>query len=194
MMAAVISGLLFSARAQEANEIPQLHPFHAELPPTFWEQHGGLVLVTGLVLAALAGVLVWWWLRPRPPVVVPPEVEAREALAALPAAAAGATLSRVSRILREYLRRAFLLPPDECTTPEFCRLLLNHPEVGPELAGALADFFRDNDLQKFSPAGSTPPPAQAAARALALIEQCETRRASPRAAQTAASRPATQPA
>jgi hypothetical protein len=195
-MVIVTTNFLLSVRAQAqggADEIPKLHPFHAEIPPTFWEQHGMMVLVTGLVLTILAGVLLWLLLRPRPPVVVPPEVQAREALAALPATGGdGAALSRVSQILRRYFRQAFGLPPVELTTTEFCRVLSDNPRIGPELAGALAEFLRDNDRRKFSP-GGTPAAttwgaqsaAEAVARARALIEQGEARRAGLRAAQAA---------
>ena len=196
-VAVIITGLLLSARARAqdgAVELPQLHPFHAEFLPTFWERHGVLVVITGLGLAGLAGLALWWWLRPQPPVVVPPEVQAREALAALPAdTGAGETLSRVAQILRGYVRRAFDLPPAELTTTEFCRELSGSAEVGPELAGILTDYLRENDRRKFSAAGTAPSRAETVAAALALIERCEARRAALRAAATAAP-PAPHPA
>jgi hypothetical protein len=178
------AGLQLSVQAQEAEEIPRLLPFHPEIPPSFWERHEWLlVVVAGLALAVTVGRLLWRWRHPRPPVLAPPAVLAREALAALPAGAeAGATLSRVSQILREYLRRAFWLPPGETTTTVLCQRLADHPGVGAELAGALTEFLRDNDRRKFAPTGPPQPPANDAARALTLIQQCEERLAALRAA------------
>jgi hypothetical protein len=171
----------------DTNEIPKLRPIHAEIPPGFWAQHGTMVLIIGVVLAALGGLFVWWLTRPRAVVAVPPEAEARAALADLPLTAdEGVKLSRVSQILRHYVQRAFELPPHELTTTEFCRALADHPHLGPELAGALGGFLRDTDRRKFAPAGTTPPQPAAAATALALIDQCETRRAAQPAAAAAA--------
>ena len=50
------------------DDIPPLRPPHAELPPTFWEQHGLWVIVAGSrSLLALVGAAVWCLLRPKPP-------------------------------------------------------------------------------------------------------------------------------
>jgi hypothetical protein len=198
LLLAALPCLLFSARALaqgEANEVPRLHPFHDEIPPTFWEQYGAWVLAAGLVLLGCAGLVVWRLTRPRAPVVPAAAVQAREALAALPATAGeGATLSRVSQILRLYVQRAFGLPPVELTTAEFCQALSASSNAGPELAGVLTSFLRENDRQKFSPARTNPAAAQAVAQARALIDQCEARQASRRAARTAASAAAPKPA
>jgi hypothetical protein len=192
------AGLQLPARAQapgDTNEIPQLRPPRAEIPPGFWAQHGTMGLVIAVVLAALAGLIVWWLTRPRAAVVVPPEVEARAALAALPVTAGeGEKLSRVSQILRLYVQRAFELPLGELTTTEFCRVLAGQPQIGPELAGSLGGFLRDTDRRKFAPAGTTPPQPEAAAAALALIDRCEARRAAPRAAPAASVNPGNHPA
>ena len=191
-----VAGLPLPARAQapvDTNEIPKLRPPHPEIPPGFWAQHGTVVLILGLVLAALAGLIVWWLTRPKAVIVVPPEAEARAALAGLPVTAdEGVKLSRISQILRHYVQRAFELPPNELTTTEFCRALADHPHLGPELAGALGGFLRDTDRRKFAPAGATPPQPEAVAAALALIDQCEVRRAAQRAA--AAADPGNHPA
>jgi hypothetical protein len=186
LLLAGAAGFQLPVRAQapgDTNEIPQLRPIRAEIPPGFWTQHGTTVLIIGVMLAALAGLIVWWLTRPRAAVVVPPEAEARAALADLPVTAGeGERLSRVSQILRHYVQRAFELPPLELTTAEFCRALAGHPHIGPELAGALGGFLRDTDRRKFAPAGTTPPQPEAVVAALALIDQCEARRAAQRAA------------
>ena len=170
--------LVIRALAQDdTNEIPQIRPPHAELPPTIWEQHSAGISVVALLLLALLGLAVWWWTRPRPPVVIPPEVLAREALAALPVAASeGERLSQVSRILRHYIQQAFELPRAELNTTEFCRVVAEHAGIGPKLAGALAAFLRDSDRRKFSPEPAPASNVNAVTQALALIEQGEARR------------------
>ena len=66
------------------------------------------------LLLALVALAVWWLTRPKPPVVVPPEVQARQALEPLRQQAEdGAVLSQVSQILRHYVSAAFALPPGE---------------------------------------------------------------------------------
>jgi hypothetical protein len=193
MLLAGAAGFLLSARAQapgDPNEVPQLRPIRAEIPPGFWAQHGTMGVILGVVLAALAGLIVWWLTRPRAVVVVSADAEARAALAGLPVTAGeGERLSRVSQILRHYVQRAFELPLNELTTTEFCQALAGHPHIGPELAGALGGFLRDADRRKFAPAGTTPPPHDAVAAALSLIGQCEARRAARRATAAASINP-----
>ena len=55
---------------------------YAELPPTFWEQHGSMVVLGAIVAVLLAALSVWLALRSRPVPPVSPEVQARRALAA----------------------------------------------------------------------------------------------------------------
>ena len=189
-LAAVVFCLAIRVQAQDdTNEIPQIRPPHAELPPTFWELHGTVILVAALVFLALAGLVVWRLTRPRPPVVIPPEVQAREALAALPATIfEGERLSQVSRIVRHYIQQAFELPRAELNTTEFCRVVAEHADIGPELAGTLAAFMRESDRRKFSPEPAPADKVNAVTQALALIEQAEARRDYLRA-QTAAATP-----
>jgi len=161
-----------------ANAIPPLRPPHAEIPLTFWEHYDWVIIAAGLGLAGLVGIIAWRLTRPQPPVVIPPEEQARLALNALPASATdGATLSRISQILRHYLRRTFELPTVELTTTEFCQVLAAHPQIGVGLSLALMEFLRDNDLRKFSPDGAAQPPANAVTQALTLVDKCEARRA-----------------
>jgi hypothetical protein len=135
------------------------------------------VVILGVLLLGLICAVVWLLTRPKPPVVVPPEVQAREALDPLRQQPEdGALLSRVSQILRHYVAAAFELPPGELTTAEFCRAVGGHAPIGPELSAALSEFLRQCDQRKFSPPAPAPP-LSAVAQALKLIELAEARRA-----------------
>jgi hypothetical protein len=196
------------------DELLKLSPPHGELPPTVWEQYGASALVAAVALVALAAFVAWWWRRPKPPVVLPIEVQTRQELAGLqPCKEDGRTLSQVSRALRRYVVAAFDLPPDELVTSEFSRLLAGHERVGPELAAAVGEFLSRCDEHKFapprspapmewdsasslsSPTGRMPVPPGAVARALELVELGEARRARLREMATAAAAgQSTQPA
>ena len=135
------------------NALPALAPPYGELPPTFWEQHGATILIGGLLLVALAGLLAWNLLHPRPPVLPQPDVLAREALTRLLGQTEdGNHLSEISKVLRRYLVVVFVLPPGETTTAEFYAALAGNEKIGPELALAISDFLRECDERKFSPA------------------------------------------
>jgi hypothetical protein len=155
----------------------KLLPPYGELPPTYWEQNGTAVIAATLVFVALASFVVWWLLRPRPAVIVPPEAQARHALIPLlHRVEDGGVVSQVSQILRRYVIAAFKLPPGEPTTSEFCRAIEINSDISPELSSSLADFLRVCDERKFS----TQPPAEsigAAPRALELVALAEARRA-----------------
>ena len=172
----LIAQLSFSAANPSApDEIPVLRPPHAEIPPTYWEQHGFLVVAGVVLLVALVSVAIWFLTRPKPPVVIPPEVQARKALEPLGRQTEdGALLSQVSHILRHYVTGAFKLPPDELTTTEFCRAIAGHEQIGPELSVALREFLVECDRRKFSPAAPAPP-FGVVAHALKLIEQSQAR-------------------
>jgi hypothetical protein len=160
-----------------SDDIPPLRPAHAEIPPTFWEQHGLEVMLFGALLLGLICAAVWFLFRRRPPAVIPPEVEAMQALEPLRQQPEdGVVLSRVSQILRRYVAAAFHLPPGELTTTDFSRAIAGQGEVGPELSAALTEFLRQCDQRKFSPPVPAPP-LSAAAQALKLIEQAQARRA-----------------
>ncbi len=168
---------LFSAatKSPSPDAIPPMRPPHAELPPSFWEQYGLWVILIVVLLLVLAGVAIWLLTRPKPPVLVPPDVQARQALEPLRHQTEdGALLSRVSQILRGYMAAAFNLPPGELTTTEFCRLIASHSRVGLELSTALSDFLRQCDQRKFAPPVPVPP-LSAVAQALKLIDQAQAR-------------------
>jgi hypothetical protein len=161
------------------DDIPPLRPAHGEMPPTFWEQHGLWVVLGGVALLALAGAGVWLLVRPKPPVAVAPEEQARRALEPLREKPEdGALLSRVSQVLRHYVTTAFNLPPEELTTAEFRRAIAGQDQIGPELSAALGEFLRQCDQRKFSPPAKPEPPLGAVAQALKLIEQAQARCAS----------------
>jgi len=147
------------------NDIPPLRPPHAEIPPTFWEQYGLWVILCGVLVLGLVCVAAWFLTRPKPPVIVPPEVQARQALEPLRQQPEdGALLSRLSQILRRYVIAAFDLPPGELTTTEFCRAIAGHDPVGPDLSATLSEFFRQCDQRKFAPPPAPAPPFGAVAR------------------------------
>ena len=157
------------------DDIPPLRPPHAEIPPTFWEQHSVLVILLAALLLALVCVAVWFLTRPKPPMIVPPDVQARQALEPLRRQPEdGLLLSRVSQVLRHYVAAAFNLPPGELTTAEFCRAIAGHAQIGPDLSAALSDFLRLCDQDKFSPPAPVPP-LNAVAQALKLIDQSQAR-------------------
>jgi hypothetical protein len=168
---------LGAATNPPADAIPTLGPPRGEIAPAFWEQYGVWVIIAGALLLGVIGVVVWWLRRPGPAVVVPPSVEARQALEPLrPQAEDGQLLSRVSQILRRYVSTACGLPPGEMTTADFCRAIADQDWLGPDLSSALGDFLRKCDECKFAPAA----PAAAlgaVAQALKLIELAEARRA-----------------
>jgi len=128
-------------------------------------------------IAVLAVLCVWLLLRPKPQVMLPPVVQARQALEALRQRPEdGACLSNLSRILRNYFIGAFQLPPGELTTAEFCRVISGHEPIGAELSTTVSEFLRRCDERKFSPANS-PAPLGDVTRGLELVALGEARRA-----------------
>jgi hypothetical protein len=160
--------------AQVPIPIPQLKPPHGELPPTYWEQHGGQTIGAVVVFLILAAAIIWWLRRPRNVVIEAPAVIARRALEQLRARQAKEVLVvEVSRILRRYLIYGLALPPDELTTTEFYLALRTHRQIGAELAKSVNAFLRRCDERKFSPQ----PPSEAwdaVGEANELVGQIET--------------------
>jgi hypothetical protein len=129
------------------------------------------------MLLGLTSFAVWWCLRPKPPIALPIEVEARRELSALRQRTEdGRTLSEVSRVLRRYVVAVFELPSDEFVTSEFAHVLASNEKVGPELAAVVGEFLRLCDEHKFASLNPLVPMG-AAARALELVELGEARRA-----------------
>jgi len=163
------------AGATNATEdgLPKLRPPQGEMPPTFWEQYGLIVVAGGVLSVLLLAVVIWWLTRPKPAAAPPPETLARQALEPLRGQPEnGVLLSRVSRVLRRYLSAAFGLPPEQLTTTEFCDALASHAGAGPELAAAVTEFLRRCDERKFAPL--PPAPALGAVEtALKLTEMAQ---------------------
>jgi hypothetical protein len=172
------------AQTSSKNMLPPLSPAYGEMQPTFWERYGTKILIGGLEYAALAGLLAWVICRPRPRMIVPPNVQAREALKnLLPQPENGKVLSEVSQILQHYIIAAFRFPPGEMTTGEFSAALAQNKQIGAELAQDISSFLRQCDEWKFSKADSSQP-INAVQRGLELISRAETwRLASPGYAQ-----------
>jgi hypothetical protein len=157
------------------DELAKLRPPRAEIPPTVWESYNIWIIIGSLVFLALIGIIVWIVTRPKPPIIVPPEVRAKQALELLSSKPEdGLVLSQVSQILRRYIAEAFALPPGELTTTEFRRLIGSSERIGPELATRISEFLHQCDERKFMP---TPPstPMTASATALKLVETAQAR-------------------
>ena len=175
----IFSALPLHAQTNAAatNTLSALLPPYGELPPTFTEQHGTFIIFGGLGIIALAAFGCWLIFRPKPKVIIPPEVQARQSLEILREQPEdGVILSRIPQVLRNYFIAAFQLVPGEFTTAEFSRTLASCDRINPELAAAAAEFLRDCDAHKFS-ATAGPAKLEAANRALNLVEQAEQHRA-----------------
>jgi len=174
--AALKATILLAQMDPLANQIPPLRPARPEIPPTFWEQHGTLVMVGVALLLAIIGTLVWLLTRPKPGLIVPPDAVARHDLESLVGKPEdGAVLSRVSQILRRYITSAFDLPAGEMTTAEFCRTITERDRLGKGLSDELTGFLRECDERKFAPPKPLPM-FEAVPKALKLLQNAEARR------------------
>jgi len=155
----------------DPDAIPALVGPKAEIPPSYVEQHAGMLgASTAASLLLLAG-LGWLLLRRRPALPVPAEAIARGELATLlDQPETGEVLSRVSGILRRYLVKAFAMAPGERTTREVIEDLGKHA-APPEFTGAVTQFLHLCDERKFSP--QPPRSSGAATEALHFIELAE---------------------
>lgn len=172
LMFLVLSALPCCAQA-DPSALPPLAPAYGELPPTFWERHQYPIILVGVALLAVAVPILRVWLRPATPVVLPPEVLARQALGKLSARPEdGNLLSEVSQILRRYVSRALELPSGEMTTAEFCATLVAGGKIKPELVESLSCFLHECDQRKFSPL-PVAAPVHGARRALEFVAAVE---------------------
>lgn len=171
--------LIFVARttsAQSPDAAPPLRPALPEIPPTIWEQHGGLLVMLGVVVIALLVAAIRWLLQPKPPIIIPIEIQTLNELELLKTPNEdGKTISRVSQVLKHYVSVAFELPSGEMTTAEFSRALATSEKTGSELAASVSEFLRQCDEQKFSPRAGVQ--SSACSRALELVDVGEARRA-----------------
>jgi hypothetical protein len=155
------------------NALPPLAPPDGEIPPTFWQQHGTVILIGGFIFLALAAVVLWLILKPGTPPVLLPAVVARAALARLQRQPEdGKVLSEVSQILRRYVSAAFEFPAGELTTAEFSAALAGSERVGAELARTISSFLRECDERKFSPVNPEQP-LNSVSRALDFVTQIQ---------------------
>jgi hypothetical protein len=123
----------------------------------------------------MLGAGVWFVVRPKPPILVSPEAQARQELEALRAKPeTGLLLSKVSQILRHYFTAAFALPAGELTTADFCKLIAADNRIGDDLVSAMSGFLRQCDQRKFAPQPPTPP-INAVAEAFKLIDSTQAR-------------------
>lgn len=168
----------------DPNKIPPLRPPRPEIPPDFWETHRGMLMAAVFLGAMALTFLIWWLRRPRPAIVVPPEVQARQSLASLRSQPeSGVLLSRVSQTVRRYVSTVFEISPGELTTTDLVRGMAGRDDIGPALAARISEFLQQCDQRKFAPQISSNSPAMGAVDlAENLIESTEVRRAELRAA------------
>ncbi len=174
-VASCAAGLAVTASAGSGPPGPDLLPAHGELPPTFWEQHGWMVVLVAVAALALVVLVAVWLSRPKPVAAIPPELVARRALEVLrDRPEDGPLLMRVSGILRHYLTHACGLPAGERTTRDISRELASLPRLDGDLVASIAKFLRQCDERKFSP---EPPaaPAPVVIAALEIVSRVETR-------------------
>jgi hypothetical protein len=168
-----------SAQTSQKNMLPPLAPAYGQMQPTFWEQHGTIVLVLGFIVIVSTGVLCWLLFSPKPPIPVPPEILARETLTKLSRQPEdGRVLSEISQALRRYIVSAFQFPVGELTTGEFSATLAGSQKIAGDLANTVSSFLRECDERKFSPTNPDTP-LNAASRALEIVSQAEKQRTPP---------------
>lgn len=174
--AMLYAGLMPALAHAASDQLTPLKPPEGEMPPTFWEQYGWQVVIAALAAITVLALLIFWLRRPKPVVVVAPDVLARRALEALRAQPEnGPLLVQVSGILRNYLIFACGLPPGERTTAEIRQAIVENAWLNPDLSAGITDFLSQCDKRKFAPI----PPAPdlgAVAAALDLVDKVEQRR------------------
>lgn len=132
-----------------------------------------MILAGGAVLVALAALILWKLLQPKPPVILPPDVLAREAMIRLLGRPEdGKLLSEMSLILRLYVGAVFGFPGGGMTTAEFSAALAGNSKCDAQLAVAISNLLQACDRDKFVPQKAAPP-LNAVERALRLIDLIE---------------------
>lgn len=167
---------LIAAEPNGTSDLPpsSLKPPRGEIVPGFWEQHGMLIIVAGILILAILAAGIWFLLRPKPPVPVPLGTQAREQLERLSQQPEnGALLSKTSHILHGYIVAVFGLPAEEHTTSEFCQAISRNQDIGAELSNEISEFLHACDISKFSPMPQQP--LGAVSRCRAIIDHAETR-------------------
>ena len=169
---------LFAAGEPDTNEIPALIPPRPELLPSFWEQNGTWVLLVTIAGVLAVGMVILVLTRVKPPVQVPPGIQARNSLQALDNKNEDRfLLSEVCRILKGYFIAAFNLPPGELTTTEFRHEIQQVPTINPEFSMKVSSFLQRCDERKFALDSQPQPPLRAVAQATELVNAAEQLRA-----------------
>jgi len=171
-LAAAITASALSLNKQP-RRLPELLPELGPIEPSFWEQHGALLVAALVAAAAVLGVLVWKLRQPKP--VTPPDPldTARQMLRALVGRPEDSSLAaQTSQALRQFIRAALEMGEVERTAAEFEAILQRHPRLEPDLARALADFLRECEPRAFAPVPPSPS-AGLVERALALADRLE---------------------
>lgn len=167
-----LTGISSFAVAQPL-QLSKLQPPHEEIGPSFWEQHGGQIVIAVVVFFALVALCIAWLQRPKPVVITPPVVLARGELEGLQERAEnGALLVEVSRVVRRYVISTFMLPPEELTTAELLQALQTRSQIDGDLITTIGQFLRRSDERKFAPA-LAPPQIGVVTRAAELVETIE---------------------
>jgi hypothetical protein len=154
-------------------KIPDLRPPQGPLPPTYWEQHGSVIILGALAALVALAVLIWLVRRPKPVVTVSPGVAARQALAALRGQPEdGPRAAAASQHLRSCVQAALQLPPGERTPEELLASVRGDARVSSDLVSRLGALLQECDARAFAP---VPPPGQPALveRALGVVAQFE---------------------
>jgi hypothetical protein len=173
---AVLPLSAFAQAETNSEQIPPLRPPRGEIPPSFWDEHVYTLVIWSSILLIIIGLALWFMLRNRKRLVVPPAVEARLVLEPLLGKVEnGAMLSRVSQTLRHYVSAAFGLVPGELTTTEFCEAISSNAKVGQELSQEISQFLRRCDQRKFAPTQGEASSLDAVSHALKFVEASERR-------------------
>ncbi len=177
-----LSALAYSkTQAVDRAKIPNLRPPMDLMPPTFWEQHGALVMVATVVTLGALALVIWLFRQAKPAPTTPADVIARQALEALRHRDEDESLvAAVSLHLRHYVTTSCLASGDELTTDELLAALGRWPQMTVDLSTALGALLRECDTREFAPISPPPPPALVA-RALELVARVESLRQPPAA-------------